>query len=326
VDHVVILDGTMSSLQPGQETNAGLTFRLLREGGRRARLSLYYEPGIQWTSWTQAQDVIQGRGMNRQIRRAYGFLASHYRPGDRIYLFGYSRGAYAVRSLAGVIDRVGLIRADQATERNVTLAYRHYQTAPDAPAARAFAAAFCHDEVHIEMVGVWDTVKALGLRLPLLWKLTEARHAFHTPHLGRSVPHGFHALALNETRAAFAPVLWTSPPDWTGNVEQVWFRGAHGDIGGQLGGFYAARPLSNIPLVWMLDRAEACGLPLPPRWRARFPCDPTAPMSGTLRGAGKLFLLRGRRPIGQDRSEHIHPSVAVPVARDWSALLRRRPG
>ena len=130
----------MSSLQPGQETNAGLTFRLLREGGRRARLSLYYEPGIQWTSWTQAQDVIQGRGMNRQIRRAYGFLASHYRPGDRIYLFGYSRGAYAVRSLAGVIDRVGLVRADQATERHVTLAYRHYQTAPDAPAARAFAA------------------------------------------------------------------------------------------------------------------------------------------------------------------------------------------
>ena len=97
VDHVVILDGTMSSLHPGHETNAGLTFRLLREGGRRHGLSLYYEPGIQWTSWTQAQDVIQGRGLNRQIRRAYGFLASRYRPGDRIFLFGYSRGAYAVR-------------------------------------------------------------------------------------------------------------------------------------------------------------------------------------------------------------------------------------
>jgi hypothetical protein len=76
----------------------------------------------------------------------------------------------------------------------------------------------------------------------------------------------------------------------------------------------------------MLERAEACGLPLPPRWRTRFPCDPTAPMSGTLRGAGKLFLLRSRRRIGQDRSEHIHPSVSVPVASDWSALLRRRPG
>ena len=322
---MVILDGTMSSLHPGQETNAGLTFRLLREGGRRACLALYYEPGIQWTSWAQAQDVIQGRGMNRQIRRAYGFLASHYRPGDRIYLFGYSRGAYAVRSLAGVIDRVGLIRADQATERHVTLAYRHYQTAPDAPSARAFAAAFCHDEVHIEMVGVWDTVKALGLRLPLLWKLTEAKHAFHTPHLGRSIRHGFHALALDETREAFAPVLWTSPPDWTGNVEQVWFRGAHGDVGGQLGGLEAARPLSNIPLVWMLDRAEACGLPLPPQWRARFPCDPGAPMSGTWQGVGKMFLLRSRRRVGQDRSEHVHPSVSRPDPGRWAAFLRRRP-
>jgi hypothetical protein len=70
VDHVVILDGTMSSLLPGRETNAGLTFRLLREGGRILRMSLYDEPGIQWTSWTQTRDLIQGRGMNRQIRRA----------------------------------------------------------------------------------------------------------------------------------------------------------------------------------------------------------------------------------------------------------------
>jgi len=158
----------------------------------------------------------------------------------------------------------------------VTLAYRHYRTAPDAPAARAFAAALCHDAVPIEMIGVWDTVKALGLRLPLLWTLTEARHAFHTPHLGRSIWHSFHALALDETRQAFAPVLCASTPDWPGNVEQVWFRGARGDVGGQLGGFDAARPLSTIPLVWMPDRAEACGLPLPPRWRSRFPCDPVA--------------------------------------------------
>ncbi|MFN7598607.1 MAG: hypothetical protein ACK5PT_18130 [Cereibacter sp.] len=70
VDHVVILDGTISSLLPGRETNAGLTFRLLREGGRILRMSLYDEPGIQWTSWTQTWDLIQGRGMNRQIRRA----------------------------------------------------------------------------------------------------------------------------------------------------------------------------------------------------------------------------------------------------------------
>jgi hypothetical protein len=208
----------------------------------------------------------------------------------------------------------------------VTLAYRHYRTAPDAPAARAFAAALCHDAVPIEIIGVWDTVKAPGLRLPLLWTLTEARHAFHTPHLGRSIRHGFHALALDETRQAFAPVLCASTPDWPVNVEQVWFRGARGDIGGQLGGFDAARPLSTIPLVWMPDRAEACGLPLPPRWRSRFPCDPVAPMAGTGQGAGTLFVLRSRRLIGQDRSERIHPSVPAPAGRGRSVRLRRRPG
>ena len=106
----------------------------------------------------------------------------------------------------------------------------------------------------------------------------------------------------------------------------MWFRGAHADIGGQVCNFRAARPLANIPLVWMLDRAETCGLPLPPRWRARFPCNPLAPMSGTWQGAGKLFLLRSRRRIGQDRSEHVHPSVSRPDPGRWAAFLRRRPG
>ncbi len=311
VDHVVILDGTMSSLKPGHESNAGLTFRLLREGGKKSKLSLYYEPGIQWTRWAQTRDVIQGKGLNRQIRRAYGFLASRWRPGDRIFLFGYSRGAYAVRSLAGVIDRVGLLRPEAATERAVTLAYRHYQTDPDSPAARAFAAAHCQPGVEIQMIGVWDTVKALGLRLPLLWMLTEKEHAFHTTHLGRHIRHGFHALALDETREAYAPVLWSSPPDWSGNAEQMWFPGTHGDVGGQLEGQLASRPLANIPLVWMLDRAETCGLSLPHRWRARFPCDPDAPMIGTWSGWGMLFLLRRRRKAGLDRSEHLHASVGL---------------
>ncbi|MCB6176528.1 DUF2235 domain-containing protein [Rhodobacter sp. Har01] len=315
VDHVVILDGTLSTLDPGMETNAGLAFRLIAEGPLRPDRTVYYEPGMQWQGWRRLSDLAQGRGLNRQIKRAYGYLASHYRAGDRIFLLGYSRGAFAVRSLAGVIDQVGLLRADAATERNVQLVYRHYRLNPEGEAARAFARLYCHPQAPIQMVGVWDTVKALGLRLPLLWKLTEKAHAFHSHHLGASVRHGFHALALNETRAAFAPVLWDCPPGWDGNVEQVWFRGAHGDIGGQIGTFPTARPLSNIPLVWMLDRAEACGLTLPPDWRARFPCDPEAPMVGTWKSWGKLFLLRHRRDIGRDRSERLHDTV-VGSARD----------
>ena len=309
LDHVIILDGTMSTLEPGFETHAGMTYRLCCEMG--APVSVYYEAGVQWRSWRATMDVAMGRGINRQIRRAYGYLASRYRPGDRIFLIGYSRGAYAVRSLAGVIDRVGLLRAECATERNIRTAYRHYQGDPEGSHARSFVAAHCHDAVGIEMVGVWDTVKALGLRLPLIWSLTEETHAFHHHHLGATVRNGFHALALDETREVFDPVMWTCPPGWDGHVEQVWFPGAHGDVGGQLGGFEPARPLANLSLVWMLERAEACGLPLPEGWKLRFYTDPQAPSVGTWRGWGKLFLLRRRRLVGRDGSERLHESVDV---------------
>lgn len=322
VDHVVLLDGTMSSLTPGRETNVGLTYKLLREMPRSG-LSLRYEAGVQWQDWRTTMDVVHGRGINRAIRRAYGHLASRYHPGDRIFLFGYSRGAYAVRSLAGVIDRVGLVRAEYATERAIRDAYRHYENDPHGPAAKAFRSRYCHESVPIEMIGVWDTVKALGLRLPLLWMLTEGRHAFHSEHLGNSVRHGYHALALDETREAFAPVMWETRGDWPGvDVEQMWFRGAHGDVGGQLGGFPPARPLSNIPLIWMVEKAEACGLALPAGWRGRFRTDPGAPPVGTVRGWGKLFVARRRRLVGRDPSEYVHVSArgARPRARIVGAL------
>ncbi|MFV2052061.1 DUF2235 domain-containing protein [Aliiroseovarius sp. YM-037] len=309
VDHVVLLDGTMSSLTPGCETNVGLTYKLLSEVAPAQHLSLRYEAGIQWRQWRNTLDVIQGAGINRQIRRAYGFIASRYRPGDRIFLFGYSRGAYAVRSLAGVIDRVGLLRADQATERNITTAYRHYRCAPDTEAAAEFRKLYCHPNVEIEMVGIWDSVKALGFRAPLIWKFFERSHAFHNHQLGQSIRHGYHALAIDETRVAYEPVLWNCPPDWDGEVQQMWFRGCHGDIGGQLGGHEASRPLANIPLVWILEKAEGCDLTLPEDWRARFPMDVNAPSVGTTKGWGKLFLARRKRMIGQDRSEAIHESA-----------------
>lgn len=317
VDHVIILDGTMSSLDPGMESNAGLTYRLLAQGGPSVHRTLYYEPGQQWQGWRRGWDIVQGRGINKMICRAYGYLASHYREGDRIFLFGYSRGAFAVRSLAGVIDRVGLLRREEATERNVRQAYRHYRDDPGGEAALVFARTYCHQEAPVEVVGVWDTVKAIGLRLPVIWKLTQRASAFHNTQLGLNVRHGFHALALDETRNVFAPVLWSCPPRWEGHVEQVWFRGAHGDIGGQLGDFDAARPLANIPLSWMLSRAEACGLTLPPGWQVLFPCDPKAPMVGTWSSWGKFFLGRRRRRVGLDRSERLHETVPQGQGTRW---------
>lgn len=312
VDHILIIDGTMSSLEPGEETNAGLTYKLLCESAQASHMSIRYEAGVQWKRWRDFLDVVEGRGINRQIRRAYGFIASRYRPGDRIFLLGFSRGAYAVRSLAGVIDKIGLVKAEHANVRNIRQAYRHYQFNPAGASAKVFAGQMCHENVEIEMVGVWDTVKALGLRVPLIWRLSKTDHDFHSHELGSSIRNGFHALAMDENRDIYAPVLWHCPQDWEGSVEQVWFRGTHGDVGGHLGHFHPARPLANIPLVWMLDKAEGCDIRLPEGWRNRFPQDPDAPSMGYFRGWGKMFLKRRKRVLGRDRSESIHPSAGGP--------------
>ncbi|AZQ69648.1 DUF2235 domain-containing protein [Silicimonas algicola] len=309
VDHVVLLDGTMSTLDEGAETNVGLIYKLLEEASRTRRLGLLYEAGTQWEDWSKTLDIIEGRGINRQIRRVYGWLASRYRPGDRIFLIGYSRGAYAARSLAGVIGQVGLLRPEQATERMVNEAWKHYQADTVSEVCAEFTREYCHDDTPIEVLGLFDTVKSLGFRAPFVWKWAEVKHSFHHHHLGRHVRRGYHALALDETREAFAPVLWDTPNEFDGEVEQVWFRGSHGDVGGQLAGFDPARPLSNIPLLWMLERLERCDLPLPSEWRSRIQIDPDAPSVGTWRGWGKFFLARKRRVVGADGSESIHPSA-----------------
>ena len=85
------------------------------------------------------------------------------------------------------------------------------------------------------MVGVWDTVKALGLRVPILWRFASKTHDFPDKYLSDVVDGGFHALAADETRAAFAPELWDIRPKSTAKVQQMWFAGAHGDIGGHIG-------------------------------------------------------------------------------------------
>ena len=305
--HLIILDGTMSTLKPNCETNAGLAYRLAQEMG--GQISIYYEPGLQWSDWRSIRDVAEGRGINRQIRRAYGYLASRYRKGDRIFLMGYSRGAYAVRSLAGIIDRVGLLTREHATERNIRQAYRLYECQQQQGAGEAFAKIHCRPEVPIEMIGVWDTVKSLGINAPVLWRLSVARHSFHNHALGACVKRGFHALAHDETRVVYRPVLWESDPDRPDQIQQVWFRGSHGDVGGQLDGRKETRPLSNIPLVWMLEQAENSGLALPENWKDRFEQDAAAPSMGNWTGWGKMFITRRKRVVGGDPSERLHESL-----------------
>ena len=318
--HVIILDGTMSSLRPGRETNAGRTFKLIREGGLRANQTVYYEAGIQWQDWKSTPDVLMGRGINRQIERAYGVLASRYRPGDRIVLVGYSRGAYAVRSLAGVVDKVGLVQANHATVRNVRQAYRHYRAGGRRPAAEAFRQIYCHPDAEIEAVAVWDTVKSLGVRLPLLWKLGEAQHEFHNHALGPHVQHGFHALGdrRDAGRVRADPVgdaAGTCRPGRAGLVPRQprrCRRPARRLRGGAAAGQYPAG-LDAGP-AGILRRGAAARLARAVRLRR---C--RRRRSSTWRGWGKIFVLRHRRRPGRDRSERLHESVgAHPL---WPAVL-----
>jgi len=324
VDHVVLLDGTLGSLSQAHLTSIGLIYKFLRRAAPRT--SVYYGKGLQYREWRDIKDIWLGWGVEAQIMRAYGWLAMRYRPGDRIFLIGYSRGAFAARSLAGLIDRVGLLRADAATERNVEQAWRHYRSELS---PKAFRHAHCHKETPIEMVGVFDTVAALGVRLPLFWTMSAERVRFHDHTLGRSVRHGFQALALHETRPVLSPLLWNSAGTGAGRIEQVWFRGCHADIGGQLAEHEGSRPLSNIPLVWMMEQAQSLGLALPQGWQASFPCDPFAPSVGSWGGWGKLYIMRQPRRVGADGSEELHDSVRKRKLEWWirvgTGLKKRGP-
>ncbi|MDH3668058.1 MAG: DUF2235 domain-containing protein [Paracoccaceae bacterium] len=314
---VFISDGTLSTLKPGCETNAGQVLRLLEQVGRSRVQHFDYDPGVQGNGWRRWFNAATGNGINLSIIQGYRFLASRYQTGDRIYLFGYSRGAYAVRSLAGMIGSVGLLRQEMATERNIRRAFRFYERQDGERQRRrclAFAEERCHGEAQIEMLGVWDTVRALGLPYPGLSRLAPMATDFHDHALGGHIRHGYHALAIDEDRSAFAPILWRRSHHWEGRLEQAWFPGVHGDVGGDIRRNAAARPFANLSLNWMLRRAADLGLALPEDWRAQFPEDSAAPSVGPRRGAAKFYLLRQPRVTGRGDGEIIHLSIRERIA------------
>lgn len=310
--HVVLMDGTFASLTQGRRSSIARIHAMLsgERGLLPAPVRIHYAPGQQWEAWRTLPELTMGATLERSICDAYAWLAREWRPGDPLFFFGYSRGAFAVRSLAGMIGRVGLLTHSHATAENVHHAWQLYRNGADL-GVEQLDQGLCHPFVPIRLIGVFDTVMALGIRLPLLWMLTEPRFRFHDEHLGSHVEHGLQALALDETRAAFQPLVWDSQ-SVAGRIEQMWFRGCHPDIGGQLSGLEYARPLANIPLVWMMERAERFGLPLPADWESQFPCDPTAPSVGSWRSWGKAFLARAPRLAGRDASESLHESVPRP--------------
>ena len=304
--HVFIIDGTLSRLKDGEETNVGLLYKLLCEV---PNVTVGYDPGVQGRGLMKWGNVLTGYGINCSIRQGYKALARRYQPGDKIFLFGFSRGAYAVRSIAGMIAKVGLLKPEKVDRWHIRRAFRIYEADDNQPRADRFKSAFCHAHTEIEMIGVWDTVKSLGLPFPLLSYIAPMATEFHDHKLSPIIQNAFQALAADENRRAFAPIPWECQPDWPGRLEQAWFTGAHSDVGGFVYDLPEARKLSNTSLNWMLTRAAMCGLPLPENWQSRFPTDPLAPFQGPYAGSSKYFLFRRPRHFGPARIDYLHDSL-----------------
>lgn len=272
---VVCTDGTWNSRDAAREDGSGLTnvARLERAvAPRDAEGNLqhtFYHPGVGVGPWYEKMlGGAFGVGLSRNVQACYAWLVEMYEPGDQLFLFGFSRGAYTARSLGGLVRNCGLLKREHRAR--VGDAYRLYRdrrpgTHPSAAQAVAFRAAHSH-EPRIHCIGVWDTVGSLGVPTsgPVGW-LTRRQHGFHDVTLSARVDHAFHALAIDERRRPFAPTLWEIPdadltPDRTQRVEQVWFAGVHSNVGGG----YPDAGLSNHALLWMLDRARSAGLAMRP--------------------------------------------------------------
>lgn len=220
-------------------------------------------------------EAATGTGISDNVLDGYSEIARQYRPGDRIYIFGFSRGAYTARAIAGAIRCCGVLRPSNLRYAPALVSlYR-------APRSRGMGVPigteFVNRQVPIEMLGVFDTVASLGAPLWGWWFNPRGvrNRALNTSPMP-NCRHVYHALAMDERRATFFPTLfWRAGgtrSGWTQTLEQVWFRGAHADIGGG----YREAGLSDITLGWMLERAARHGLTLRPDNLASLRPDPMA--------------------------------------------------
>ena len=222
-----------------------------------------------------------GLGLARNVKDLYTFLCRNYKEGDGIYLFGFSRGAFTVRVVAGLVLRCGLVRADNEADlldrvehaydeykldvaRRATGAYRALAARPFLGSAqdayRRDHLAFGFEQIFpkITFIGVWDTVDAYGMPIDeiklgidkYLWPMTLADQK-----LSKHVDRACQALSLDDERPTFRPVLWDESNAPT-NLTQVWFSGVHANVGGG----YPDDGLAHLTLQWMMDEAEAYGL------------------------------------------------------------------
>lgn len=263
---VIFADGTGQEGGKGANSNIYKLFNMIED--RTSRQISFYDRGLGtgwWhkpnTCWLQPGASIGGFGISRNIKDCYTFIFENYEAGDRIYLFGFSRGAATVLSLSTFIHYFGIL--PKSRPELIDRAYKIYQI--DNEKAREKQAGNFIKQHHtmwtkIHFIGCFDTVAALGLP----WKKFDVwinaisfwHHSFHNFRLSEAVENAYHALAIDDEREYFHPVLW-DPEFFSGRqIRQVWFCGMHTDVGGG----YENHELSDISLAWMRDKAVGHGL------------------------------------------------------------------
>lgn len=293
---VICCDGTGNEYGRNN-TNVVETYMLATKDDRQV---VYYDPGVGTGGWEYHEedgtlrslsDQATGYGLQKNVEDAYRYLMGSFEPGDRVYLFGFSRGAFTVRALAGMLYKCGLLRADAGNL--VEYASKVYNTSGNDTLAQGFRATF-GQPCPVHFIGVWDTVESLALN---------AGKRFHDATLNPEVRYGYHALAIDEKRRDFLSCLWDEDNIRERQaIEQVWFAGVHADVGGG----YAERGLSNITLQWMLGKAVRQGLRVDQGRLAEYPPNLHDSLHQSFTGFWKV---RGRRTRKIPEAARIHASV-----------------
>lgn len=269
------------------------------DAGGVAQVAYYHEGvGENGSLWDRLSGGAFGTGISRNIQDIYRFLCINYAPGDEVWLFGFSRGAYTARSLAGLIRNCGLLKRENLPR--IGDAYALYRdrtddSSPSSDRAKAFRNAWCWPDFGVHFIGVWDTVGALGIPVTPLRFWTKSLYEFHDVALSRTVRHAYQALAIDERRKPFIPAVWqrqAGAPD-TQVLEQAWFPGVHCNVGGG----YADAGLSDGALLWMWDRTGKAGLALDERQRPQSHADAEMEDSMTFY---YRWLGDGRRTLGHE--------------------------
>ncbi|GHE90217.1 DUF2235 domain-containing protein [Thalassotalea profundi] len=201
-----------------------------------------------------------GAGIQKNIKDDYRYIVQNYNEGDELYFFGFSRGAYTIRSLCGLINNCGILKRDKA--HLIEQAFEHYKNdgvdyKPRSAMSEMFIAENSHPDKVIKFVGVWDTVGAMGIPISFLG-LFEDEDEFYDTKMGSNIQVARHALAIDEHRKDFIPTIWQRRTSV--DIKQVWFCGAHSNIGGSYAPDEDSGLLSDITLQWMIKEAKSHAL------------------------------------------------------------------